>query len=214
MIRYIPINGFHRADNYSVNTLRPRQNGRHFPDDIFKLIFLNENILISINISLTFIPRGPINNIPTLVQVMAWRRPGDKPLSEPMMVNLLTHICVTRPQWVKLYYKFHVCIAFLASKRVCRWPCVNGDTLLTFWWRTAPFCLNSDLGYWFKKQHFVRLVVSKIGRYCLKIMTCCIFGSNPLLTRTIFLIYTICVPTYTWIERCGNKWKYLLHRWL
>ena len=42
-----------------------------------------------------------MNNIPTLVQIMAWRRPGDKPLSEPMMVILLTHICVTRPQWVK-----------------------------------------------------------------------------------------------------------------
>ena len=47
-------------------------------------------------------PRGPINNIPTLVQIMAWRRPGDKPLSEPMMVRSPTHICVTRPQWVKL----------------------------------------------------------------------------------------------------------------
>ena len=33
---------------------------------------------------------------------MVWRRPGDKPLSEPMMVSLLTHICVTRPQWVKV----------------------------------------------------------------------------------------------------------------
>ena len=32
---------------------------------------------------------------------MAWRRPGDKPLSEPMMVSLPTHICVTQPQWVK-----------------------------------------------------------------------------------------------------------------
>ena len=31
---------------------------------------------------------------------MAWRRPGDKPLSDPMMVSLLTHICVTRPQWI------------------------------------------------------------------------------------------------------------------
>ena len=38
----------------------------------------------------------------TLVQIMAWRRPGDKPLSEPMMVSLLTQICVTRPQWVML----------------------------------------------------------------------------------------------------------------
>ena len=87
-----------------VNTLRPRQNGRHFADDIFKRIFLNENILIPIKISLTFVPRGSINTIPALVQIMAWRRPGDKPLSEPMMVNLPTHICVTRPQWVKVGY--------------------------------------------------------------------------------------------------------------
>ena len=48
-----------------------------------------------------FVPRGPINNILPLVQIMAWRRPGDKPLSEPMMVRLLRHLCVTRPQWVK-----------------------------------------------------------------------------------------------------------------
>ena len=51
-------------------------------------------------ISLKFVPKGPINNNPALVQIMAWRRSGDKPLSEPMMVSLLTHICVTRPQWV------------------------------------------------------------------------------------------------------------------
>ena len=53
-----------------------------------------------IGISLKFVPMGPINNNPSLVQIMAWRRPGDKPLSEPMMVCLPTHICVTRPQWV------------------------------------------------------------------------------------------------------------------
>ena len=85
----------------ALNTLRPRQNGRHFPDDIFKCIFLNENVLISIKIPLKFVPKGPINNILTLFQIIAWRRPGDKPLSETMMVTLLTHICVTRPQWVK-----------------------------------------------------------------------------------------------------------------
>ena len=82
------------------NTLRPRQNGRHFTYDTFKRIFLNENFGISIKISLKFVPKGPINNIPALVQIMAWRRPGDKPLSESMMVSLLTHICVTRPQWI------------------------------------------------------------------------------------------------------------------
>ena len=48
-----------------------------------------------------FVPMGPINNIPVLVQIMAWRRQGDKPLSEPMTVSLLTHIGVTLPQWVK-----------------------------------------------------------------------------------------------------------------
>ena len=92
-------NGFWK--HWRLNTLRPRQNGRRFADDTFKRIFLNENVRISIKISLKFVPVGPINNIPALVLIMAWRRSGDKPLSEPMMVSLSTHICVTRPQWVK-----------------------------------------------------------------------------------------------------------------
>ena len=83
-----------------LNTLRPRQDGRHFPDDIFKCIFLNENVQISIKISMTFAPKGPTNNTPALVRMMTWRRRSDKPLSEPMVASLLTHICVTRPQWV------------------------------------------------------------------------------------------------------------------
>ena len=86
-----------------VNTLRPRQNGRRFADDTFKHIFLNESVIILIKISLKFVPKGPINNIPALVQIMAWLQSGDKPLSEPMMVSLPTHICVTRPQWVKSF---------------------------------------------------------------------------------------------------------------
>ena len=90
-----------RCSMPSINTLRPRQNGRQFADDTYKCIFLNENVWIPIKISPKFVPKGPINNIPTLVQIMAWRRPGDKPLSGPMMVRLPTHICVTRSQWVK-----------------------------------------------------------------------------------------------------------------
>ena len=89
-----------RYHSLPFNTLRPRQNGCNFTD-IFKCIFLHENVWIPIWISLKFIPKGPINNIPALVQIMAWRQPGDKPLFEPMMVRLPTHICVTRPQWVK-----------------------------------------------------------------------------------------------------------------
>ena len=76
--------------------------GAIFQTTFFKWIFLNGNVCISINISLKFVPRGPINNTSALVQIMARHRPGDKPLSEPMMVRLPTHICVTRPQWVKL----------------------------------------------------------------------------------------------------------------
>ena len=91
------------------NTLRLRQNGRHFADDVFKCIFLNENVWISLKISLRFVSKVPIDNIPALVQIMAWRRSGDKPLSEPMMVSLLTHICNTRPQWVN------------GSTRFCKW---------------------------------------------------------------------------------------------
>ena len=59
-----------------------------------------KNARISFKISLKFVPKGSINNISALVQIMAWRRPGEKPLSETMIVCLKTHICVTRPQWV------------------------------------------------------------------------------------------------------------------
>ena len=94
----------HRFRNISFITVRPRRNEQHFAGDIFKRIFFNENVWISIKkISLKFVPKGPINNIPALVQIMAWRRSGDKPLSEPMMVSLPTHICVTRHQWVIIY---------------------------------------------------------------------------------------------------------------
>ena len=88
------------ATTVTVNTLTPIRYEQHFADDIFKCIFWNENVWISIKISLKFVLKGPINNIPALVQIMACRRPGDKPLSEPRMVRLSTHICVTRPQWV------------------------------------------------------------------------------------------------------------------
>ena len=101
----------------AFNTLWPRQNGPHFADDIFKWIFLNENV-----ISLKFVPQGPIDNIPALVQIMAWRRPGDKPLSGSMMARLPKHICVTRPQWVNTL-----------------WPC---DSI---WWHISGSTLVQEM---------------------------------------------------------------------
>ena len=53
---------------------------------------------------LKFVPQVWTNSIPTLVQIMAWHRPRDKPLPEPMVVRLLMQICVTSPQWVKRWW--------------------------------------------------------------------------------------------------------------
>ena len=129
-----------------LNTLRSRQNGRHFADDTFKYIFLNDNVIISAKISQKFVltltltltltvPKDPINDIPALVQIMAWRRPGDKPLSEPMMVRLPTHICVTRPQWVKL--KSHKFCLLITSD-----VCTVEISVITFMWIDCQIVLK------------------------------------------------------------------------
>ena len=128
-------------------TLRPRPNGRHFPDDIWNAFFFKEYVWISITISLRFVPKSPINNIPTLVQIMAWRRPGDKPLSEPMTVSLLTHICVTRPQWVKGYHIQSQIARFVGPT----WD-LPGDQVGPRW---APWTLLSGV---FKTKHELELV--------------------------------------------------------
>ena len=72
----------------TLNTLRQRQICRHFEDGIFTCIFLNENVWISLKISLKFVPKVQINKIPALIQIIALHRPGNKPLSELMMVTL------------------------------------------------------------------------------------------------------------------------------
>ena len=54
-------------------------------DDIFKWIFLNENVCISITISLNFVSRGPFKNIPALAQIIASRQLDDKQPFKPMM---------------------------------------------------------------------------------------------------------------------------------
>ena len=84
------------------NALRPRQNCRHFADDIFKIIIFEWKCINFLKISQKCVPKVRIINIPALVQIMAWHQRGDK--SIPMM-SLVTdaYICVTRPQWVDMY---------------------------------------------------------------------------------------------------------------
>ena len=95
-----------QTTSFKINSLRCLEFSRFMVQHIRSKIFsnaicLNANVWISIKILLNFVLKGSINKIPTLVHTMAWRRPGDKPLSEPMMLSLLTHICVTQHQWVK-----------------------------------------------------------------------------------------------------------------
>ena len=129
------------------NTLRPRWNEQHFADDIFKRIFFNENVWISIKISLKFVCKGLINNIPALVQIMAWRRSGIKPLSEPMMVSFpCVGMCVA---WIerKLATSFSkgpisLEIAGLFGLMVPHWAHNGGITPGDHWWCHYPGTLS------------------------------------------------------------------------
>ena len=70
------------TDCYHFITSPSEQNCHHFADDIASCIFMDNKIRILIQISLNFVPEGPINNNPALVQVMAWHRTGDRSLFE------------------------------------------------------------------------------------------------------------------------------------
>ena len=100
IVRFQCVDAFENV-KFKFTPFKPRYNCRHFADGTLKCIFMNEAFGYFVKKkSLKFVSRGPINNIPALVQIMTWRRSGDKPLSEPTMVRLLTRICVTRPQLV------------------------------------------------------------------------------------------------------------------
>ena len=84
----------------TINTLRPRRNGQHFADDLCKHNILQWKCLdFNYNV-LNCVLKDKINNILALVQVMTWRRSGDEPLFELMMVSLLSLISVAQPQWI------------------------------------------------------------------------------------------------------------------
>ena len=81
----------------------PGQNGRHFADDIFRCIFVNEKFCVFVKISLKFVPKGLIDNNPALVLIMASCRKGYKPLSEPMLTWFTdAYLCGIRGRRVKV----------------------------------------------------------------------------------------------------------------
>ena len=111
LINIIPCNQFSwdtfRAKIRSIHVIYNLQfrvaiNKKCLNDSSFLcVVILGLSLWWPITILLKFVPKDPINDIPVLVQLMAWCRLGDKPLPEPMMASLLTHISVIRSQWVK-----------------------------------------------------------------------------------------------------------------
>ena len=115
---------------------------------------------------------------------MAWHHPGDKPLSEPMMVRLPTHICVTRPQWVNSWWYINgsaqgytICIAIMLEiivtdlhhwamdmYMIYHFSCLRPSVCVTVWWHWDPQVLERPVALmcWWKPW---QTVASPIGRW-------------------------------------------------
>ena len=76
---------YYRDQDECINTFRPRQNGQHFKDDILDAFSWMKSLVFKM--SLKYVPKGPIYKNQAVVQIMAWRRIGDKPLSELMLTR-------------------------------------------------------------------------------------------------------------------------------
>ena len=138
------------ASVWAVNLYTPRgQNFIHFADDIFMWILLNEKFCISIQISLKFVPNGPIDNESALFQVMAWCRTGNKPLPETTRTQCTdAHIRGTRGRGLMsmniiVYHDPHIPLGTDANDRYLRhWlrnECVKCPSPSWFssciWWK-------------------------------------------------------------------------------
>ena len=167
--------------------------GRDKMDASFLTTFSNAfswmkiNIWNSIEISLKFIPKGPINNIPALVQKVAWLLlyVGYKPLSEPMFISL-THICVNRSQWVKpriscaALTKFTVDLSKLCTKswnmlRQRQNVCHLADGIFTFIFLNENCCILIQISL-----KFVYKVPNDKKSVMIQIMPWCWTGDMPL----------------------------------
>ena len=95
-------------------------------------------------------PQGTINNIPALVQIMAWRLPGDKLLSEPMMVRLPTHICITRAQWLNVSIWLKDCMGFKSGLAL------KGDLV------TGHYCTYTD--QWGCPRTLTHICITRLQR--------------------------------------------------
>ena len=167
-----------------LNAWRPRQDGCHFPDDLFKWIFFNECVWISIKISLKFVAKGPVNNIPALFQIMTWHRPGAKPLSESMIVSLVRHICVTRPQWVKItMLRSHYNMVQYNTNCLTHWPLCDLNEI------TNKSNFQSDFIDWWLNWSISCKIVLSDEKSLVWVMAWCSQATTHYLNPTLTQIY-------------------------
>ena len=196
----------HTQYKRNLNTLRPGQNGRHFVDDIFKCIFLKENVRILIKISLNFVPKCPINNIPALVQIMICCRPGDKPLSEPIMVSLLMLISITRPHWINVHYISNIHLISFPD----RFSLFKGYSLYTWLLVLTQAIVGLIMSSIFKHgNNIMRLFVISCAMLVTTVLSMIIFS---LQLNVYFIVSFILVCTALFLYH--TKWMKLLFLWI
>ena len=89
----------------SLNSSIPGQNDRHFGRREFQMHFVGWNDRILIRISLKFVPRSPIDNMPALVQIMAWCRTGDKHSKHcEVHTGIVCYWYVITTEWLPVYH--------------------------------------------------------------------------------------------------------------
>ena len=159
--------------------------------------FLELNVRISLKDSLKFVPKVRINNIPALVQIMACRRPGDKPLSESMMVSLPTHICVTRPQWVNTVMPFtqgrylcsnniFVCL-FIFCYFFSLLGCVVWLQTMNIGWNNETWCYTKHNTNWHDRPYRVSVLLALTILNCANSYIWYFFLAAPLVVLVITL---------------------------
>ena len=141
---------------------------------------------------------------------MGWRRPGAGPLSEPMAVSLLTHICVTRPQWVNI-----MSVIFkLISKILILWisseiahMLMPGDITADFiqiwfgWWQGA--IMSAQVEWWLKQRHGWRIKHQWAGSVSGRVShdEYQVVGSTSIPARLDTLVYW---EPFSWLARVGT----------
>ena len=160
---------------------------------------------------------------------MAWRRPGAKPLSEPMMVSLLTHICVTRPQWVNSFKPKQNGWCFVDGNFKRIFLIENVRILFKFHWNEFMNWKQNGTGsgncvdpmrrkmYMNKKKDFGRHMAS-LGN--IRLTTGTIFNRNISYWRDVHVCFILREYTQSTSSECGSqiesgaRWKYALNIFL